>query len=53
MSSVIGPFRDSGTEALYRAKQRGRNRVECEAATAAPSTPARADKLARAPTHSP
>ena len=40
-------------EALYRAKQRGRNRVECEAATAAPSTPARADKLARAPTHSP
>ena len=39
-------------EALYRAKQQGRNRVECEVAAAMPSMPARADKLARAPTHS-
>jgi diguanylate cyclase (GGDEF)-like protein len=40
-------------EALYRAKQRGRNRVECEVAAVKPPPPARGDKLARAPTHSP
>ena len=39
-------------EALYRAKQRGRNRVECEASVATPPPSARSDKLARAPTHS-
>ena len=40
-------------EALYRAKQCGRNRVECEAAVTMPPPSARSEKLARAPTHSP
>ena len=40
-------------EALFRAKQHGRNRVECEAAVAMPPASARAGRLARAPTHYP
>ena len=40
-------------EALYRAKQRGRNRVECEISATMPPPSARAGKRARARTHSP
>ena len=39
-------------EALYRAKQRGRNRVECEAGATAAQSSARSDNPARAPTRS-
>ncbi len=40
-------------EALFRAKQRGRNRVECEGAATASRPSARSDSRLRAPTHSP
>jgi diguanylate cyclase (GGDEF)-like protein len=40
-------------EALFRAKQRGRNREECESPATAPRSSARSDPLVRAPTHSP
>jgi diguanylate cyclase (GGDEF)-like protein len=50
--SIIDTFARAD-EALYRAKQRGRNRVECEGAATASETRARPGKLVAARPHSP